>query len=182
MPNNNHFLERIGWIAVHIVASPLVSLFAFSLALINPLIVGFILGLGIGLAESVVILPWVNVGLWMIATSVGAGIGIFLALFLIISLSEFGGLLTGFPLGLTVGIFQWLVLKDKFEDASTWIILNCLSVGITFLAAYFITVFLVLQQEETLTNNQLFFFTILVGLIYGVISQYFLFKILNRPF
>ena len=97
-------------------------------------IAGVVMGLGLGFAQWIVLRRYLtNAGWWIVATAIGFTLGGALLGFGTTSELAHRGLSSesvGLVLGLSSGIFQWVVLRSQVVAAGFWIPANTAAFGL----------------------------------------------------
>lgn len=104
-----------------------------------PNLASVIIGLAMGILQWLILQGRIhNAWRWIIATLIGWTVGSMLILYLVADGTEF---LAGVILGCTVGIAQWLVLRDEFKWMGWWIPINVVAwtTGMALLPGIFST-------------------------------------------
>lgn len=180
-------IHKIGWVVANSLGTPVIVFILFML--LGPakdsggLIGLFILFCGtgslLGIAQALSLRPWVSPVWWVLATALGSGTSIF----------AFAGLIRfSSPLvfGLfiaSIGVFQSLAMRNQGKRVYFWIVFNFLGLGLAGIGGVAMFNFFMpsISWDTPLPSfEQIFTILFVFGLIYGVVTQFFLFRLLRR--
>lgn len=179
----NRLRHKIGWVVANSLGIPVIVYILFML--LEPAkdsggIIGlFILFCGtgslLGLAQALSLKPWVRPVWWVLATAIGSGTSILIMFFALQFEYNFDQFTPSW-----IGLFQSLAIRNQGKKVYSWFVFCFIGHSLGIMAAIFVFIGGVNGDTSWPSLEQIVTVVFVYGLIYGVVTQFFLFWFLRR--